>query len=104
MVKQEIYGFLLAHFVVRESIHQAAVLNLDEDPDKLSFLGAVEVIQEATSPGGSFFPLIAFMPAHYNVSQLGEFPLLGDSQILERSRNGSVDFRLRKGAGGVVAG
>jgi hypothetical protein len=55
MVRQEIYSYLLAHFVVRDSIHQAA-LSLDEDPDKLSFLGAVEVIKERLPQAGVFSP------------------------------------------------
>jgi|WetSurMetagenome_2_1015567.scaffolds.fasta_scaffold158836_1 hypothetical protein len=55
MVRQEIYGYLLAHFVVRDSIHHAA-LSLDEDPDKLSFLGAVEVIKERLPQAGVFSP------------------------------------------------
>ncbi len=55
MVLQEIWGFLLAHFVIRKSIHEAA-LRLDEDPDLLSFKGAVEVIQERLPHAGAFSP------------------------------------------------
>jgi hypothetical protein len=44
LVKQEFYGFLLAHFAVRGLMHEAA-LKADEDPDRLSFLHAVRVIR-----------------------------------------------------------
>ncbi|MBV8359790.1 MAG: hypothetical protein JO189_17915, partial [Deltaproteobacteria bacterium] len=44
LVKQEFYGFLLAHFAVRGLMHEAA-LSADEDPDQLSFLHAVRVIR-----------------------------------------------------------
>jgi hypothetical protein len=44
LVKQEFYGFMLAHFAVRGLMHEAA-LKADEDPDQLSFLHAVRVIR-----------------------------------------------------------
>ena len=44
LVKQEFYGFLMAHFAVRGLMHEAA-LKADEDPDQLSFLHAVRVIR-----------------------------------------------------------
>ena len=37
LVKQELYGLLMAHFAVRALMHEAA-LHADEDPDRLSFL------------------------------------------------------------------
>jgi hypothetical protein len=43
LVKQEFYGFMMAHFAVRGLMHEAA-LKADEDPDRLSFLHAVRVI------------------------------------------------------------
>jgi Transposase DDE domain len=44
LVKQEFYGFMMAHFAVRGLMHEAA-LKADEDPDHLSFLHAVRVIR-----------------------------------------------------------
>ena len=44
LVRQEFYGLLLAHFAIRGLMHEAA-LQADEDPDNLSFLHAVRVVQ-----------------------------------------------------------
>jgi hypothetical protein len=44
LVKQEFYGLLMAHFAIRGLMHEAA-LRADEDPDPLSFLHAVRVVQ-----------------------------------------------------------
>src|SRR5882724_10323940 len=44
LVQQEFYGLLMAHFAVRALMHEAA-LKTDEDPDRLSFLHAVRVVQ-----------------------------------------------------------
>jgi len=44
LVRQEFYGFLLAHFAIRGLMHEAA-LQANEDPDRLSFLHAVRVVR-----------------------------------------------------------
>ena len=44
LVRQEFYGFMLAHFAIRGLMHEAA-LTADEDPDRLSFLHAVRVVR-----------------------------------------------------------
>jgi Insertion element 4 transposase N-terminal/Transposase DDE domain len=44
LVQQEFYGLLMAHFAIRGLMHEAA-LKADEDPDRLSFLHAVRVVQ-----------------------------------------------------------
>lgn len=44
LVRQELYGLLLAHFAVRGLMHEAAV-HAEEDPDRLSFLHAVRVVR-----------------------------------------------------------
>ena len=44
LVRQEFYGFLMAHFAVRGLMHEAA-LKEDVDPDKLSFIHSVRVIR-----------------------------------------------------------
>jgi hypothetical protein len=45
-VIQELYGLMLAHYVVRALMHEAAVL-AEEDPDRVSFVHALRVIKEA---------------------------------------------------------
>jgi IS4 transposase len=44
LVRQEFYGLLMAHFAIRGLMHEAA-LSADEDPDRLSFLHSVRVVQ-----------------------------------------------------------
>jgi hypothetical protein len=44
LVEQEFYGLLMAHFAIRGLMHEAA-LHADEDPDRLSFVHAVHVVQ-----------------------------------------------------------
>src|SRR4051794_1512267 len=61
LVKQEVWGLLLAHFAVRGLMHEAA-LQADEDPDRLSFSHAVRVVRRklplfaALSPSGQAHP------------------------------------------------
>jgi Insertion element 4 transposase N-terminal/Transposase DDE domain len=45
-VIQELYALLIAHYVIRWLMHQAA-LQADVDPDRISFTHAVQVIQTA---------------------------------------------------------
>ena len=44
LVEQEFWGLLLAHFAIRGLMHEAA-LKADIDPDRLSFLHSVRVVQ-----------------------------------------------------------
>jgi len=44
LVKQEVFGLLMAHFAIRGLMHEAA-LKADEDPDRLSFTHAVCVVR-----------------------------------------------------------
>jgi len=44
LVRQEFYGLIMAHFAIRNLMHDAA-LSANEDPDRLSFLHAVRVIR-----------------------------------------------------------
>ena len=44
LVRQEFYGLLMAHFAIRGLMHEAA-LKAEEDPDRLSFVHAVHVVQ-----------------------------------------------------------
>jgi hypothetical protein len=45
-VLQELYALLLAHYAVRQLMYQAAV-SVEIDPDRLSFVHAVRVLQDA---------------------------------------------------------
>jgi Insertion element 4 transposase N-terminal/Transposase DDE domain len=47
-VIQEVYGLLLAHYAIRSLMHQAA-LSADVDPDRLSFVHALRVVEDAIS-------------------------------------------------------
>jgi hypothetical protein len=46
LVRQELYGLLLAHYIVRWWMHQSAY-EANLDPDRLSFTHAVEVLDTA---------------------------------------------------------
>ncbi len=54
LVRQEFYGFLLAHFAIRSLMHEAA-LTVDADPDRVSSVHAVRVIRRT-------LPLAVAMP------------------------------------------
>lgn len=45
-VIQELYGLLIAHYIIRFLMHEAA-LQVDLDPDQISFSGAIRVLQQA---------------------------------------------------------
>ena len=45
-VIQELYALLIAHYVIRALMHQAA-LHQQLDPDRLSFVHALEVVRDA---------------------------------------------------------
>jgi len=44
LVRQEVYGMLLAHFALRGLMHEAAV-HAGRDPDRISFIHAVRVVR-----------------------------------------------------------
>ena len=44
LVEQEFWALLMAHYAIRGLMHEAA-LEADEDPDRLSFLHSVRVVQ-----------------------------------------------------------
>jgi hypothetical protein len=55
LVRQEIYGLLLAHFAIRGLMHEAA-LKADEDPDRLSFVHAVRIVRRKIAAFGCVPP------------------------------------------------
>ena len=62
LVKQEFFGLLMAHFAIRGLMHEAA-LKADEDPDRLSFLHAVRVVQRRMARFGAIPPSAQESPA-----------------------------------------
>jgi hypothetical protein len=55
LVRQEFFGLMMAHFAVRGLMHEAA-LKADEDPDRLSFVHAVHVVQRRMARYGAIPP------------------------------------------------
>jgi hypothetical protein len=62
LVRQEFFGLLMAHFAIRGLMHEAA-LKADEDPDRLSFLHSVHVIQRRMARYGAIPPSAEQSPA-----------------------------------------
>lgn len=55
LVRQEIYGLLLAHYVVRAALHDAALCG-GEDPDAFSFTHAVRVLRRRLPQAATLSP------------------------------------------------
>lgn len=62
LVEQEFYGLLMAHFAIRGLLHEAA-LRADEDPDRLSFLHSVRVVQRRLARFAAIPPSAEESPA-----------------------------------------
>jgi hypothetical protein len=62
LVKQEFFGLLMAHFAIRGLMHESA-LKADEDPDRLSFLHSVRVVQRRMARYGAIPPSAQESPA-----------------------------------------
>jgi hypothetical protein len=61
-VKQEFYGLLMAHFAIRGLMREVA-LRADEDPDRLSFLHSVRVVQRRMARFAAMPPSAEESPA-----------------------------------------
>src|SRR5882672_1059010 len=55
LVRQEFFGLLMAHFAIRGLMHEAA-LKADEDPDRLSFIHSVHIVQRRMARYGAIPP------------------------------------------------
>lgn len=62
LVEQEFWGLLMAHYAIRGLMHEAA-LKADEDPDRLSFLHSVRVVQRRMARSVAIPPSAAPSPA-----------------------------------------
>src|ERR1019366_3690227 len=62
LVQQEFFGLLMAHFAIRGLMPEAA-LKADEDPDQLSFLHSVRVVQRRMARYGAIPPSAEESPA-----------------------------------------
>lgn len=62
LVKQEFWGLLMAHYAVRGLMHEAA-LKADMDPDHLSFLHSVRVVQRRMTRYAAIPPSAEESPA-----------------------------------------
>ena len=58
MVRQEIWGLLIAHYAVRHLMHQAASQN-GVDPDRVSFIRSLRIIRRAVQTAADFPPSTA---------------------------------------------
>lgn len=56
LVKQEVWGILLAHYTIRKLAHDASDL-AEIDPDRLSFIRALRIIRRQLSSDTEFSPL-----------------------------------------------
>jgi hypothetical protein len=62
LVQQEFFGLLMAHFAIRGLMHEAA-LKADTDPDQLSFIHAVRVVQRRMARYSAIPPSAEESPA-----------------------------------------
>lgn len=62
LVRQEVWGLLLAHFALRGVMHEAA-LRGDHDPDRISFIHTVRVVRRTLPRFAAFSPSALGKPA-----------------------------------------
>src|SRR6202030_2265055 len=55
LVRQEFFGLMMAHFAIRGLMHEAA-LKAGEDPERLSFIHSVRVVQRKLNLYGAIPP------------------------------------------------
>jgi len=54
-VEQEVWGFLLVHWAIRELMHTAA-LDGDVDPDRVSFIRTIRLVRRTVTEQAAFPP------------------------------------------------
>lgn len=55
LVKQELWGLLITHYAIRDLMREAAD-NIDDDPDRLSFIRGLRVVRRSVTNGDDFPP------------------------------------------------
>jgi Insertion element 4 transposase N-terminal/Transposase DDE domain len=55
LVRQELWGLLIAHYAVRRIMHQATIHNAI-DPDRISFTRSLRIVRRAVSTAADFSP------------------------------------------------
>ena len=96
-VIQELYGVLLAHYAVRVLLH-AAALAVDVDPDRLSFVHALEVVRDAVPEFQQVAPaqhpaLYARMLREIAAKRLPERRLRINARVVKRKMS---NFKLKR--------
>ncbi len=96
-VLQELYGLLLAHYALRQLMYEAAV-SVGMDPDRLSFVHAVRVLQDAIPEFQMVAP--AELPRLYRrlladiaKARLPERQLRSNPRVVKRKMS---NFRLKR--------
>jgi len=91
LVRQEVYGLLLAHYAVRGLLHEAAVTAPEgpRDPDTLSFVHAVRAVPRAG-------PRFAAVPPSGPADDLAAAPRRPPGRTPRRARE--LEPRLRRAA------
>jgi hypothetical protein len=98
-VIQELYGVLIAHYAVRRLMHEAAQ-QADLDPDRLSFVRALEVVREAVPEFQMVAPtqttaLYARMLQDIAAARLPQRRLRVNARVVKRKMS---NFKLKRSA------
>jgi hypothetical protein len=96
-VIQELYGILLAHYAVRVLMH-AAAQTVDVDPDRLSFVHALEIVRDAVPEFQQVAPdqqpaLYARMLREIAAKRLPERRLRSNPRVVKRKMS---NFKLKR--------
>ena len=96
-VIQELYGVLLAHYAVRVLMHEAAV-QADLDPDRLSFVHALEIVRDAVAEFQMIAPaqqreLYERMLRDIAAKRLPERRLRSNARVVKRKMS---NFKLKR--------
>jgi len=95
-VIQELYGLLIAHYAIRYLMHEAA-LQEHIDPDRLSFVHALQVVAEAVPEFQMIAqinsPAICSPPARYRQGASTATPARSNPRVVKRKMS---NFRLKR--------
>jgi hypothetical protein len=74
MIRQEIWGILLAHYAVRTLMAEAAH-DADIDPDRLSFMRSLQVVRREADGSAGFPPHDPGNASQRVIDEIQRFPL-----------------------------